>query len=57
MCCAIAAMPSPDRITPDTLRLTIAAALAFPDGSMAAAGLRRELNKLNDSASISAPGN
>jgi hypothetical protein len=35
----------------------IAAALAFPDGSMAAAGLRRELNKLNDSASISAPGN
>src|SRR3977135_3628322 len=43
MCCAIAAIPSPDKITPDTpLRLGIAAALAFPDGSMTASGLRRE---------------
>jgi hypothetical protein len=58
MGCALAAIPPPDQISPDTpLRLGIAAALAFPDGSMAAAGLRRELNKLNDSASISAPGN
>jgi hypothetical protein len=35
----------PDRadISPDTpLRLSIAAALAFPDGSMSASGLRRE---------------
>jgi hypothetical protein len=56
-CCAIASMP-PEKITPDTpLRLGIAAGIAFPDGSMAAAGGRRELNKLNDSASISAPGN
>jgi hypothetical protein len=43
MCCAIAAIPPPDQITPDTpLRLGIAAALAFPDGSMTASGLRRE---------------
>src|SRR6266436_10391588 len=43
MCCAIAAIPSPDKITPDTpLRLGVAAALAFPDGSMTASGLRRE---------------
>ena len=42
-CCAIASMPPPDKITPDTpLRLEIAAALAFPDGSMTASGLRRE---------------
>jgi hypothetical protein len=43
MCCAIVAMPPPDRITPDTpLRLGVAAAIAFPDGSMTASGLRRE---------------
>jgi hypothetical protein len=42
-CCAIAAMPPPEKITPDTpLRLEIAAALAFPDRSMTASGLRRE---------------
>src|ERR1700737_4565873 len=42
-CCAIASMPPPEKITPDTpLRLEIAATLAFPDGSMTAAGLRRE---------------
>jgi hypothetical protein len=40
MCCAVA---SPDQVTPDTpLRLGVAAAIAFPDGSMTAAGLRRE---------------
>src|SRR3984893_12317958 len=43
MCCAVASIPSPEQVTPDTpLRLGIAAALAFPDGSMTAAGLRRE---------------
>jgi hypothetical protein len=43
MCCAIAAIPPPEKVTPDTpLRLEIAAALAFPDGSMTASGLRRE---------------
>jgi hypothetical protein len=37
------AMPSRDQIGPDTpLRLSVAAALAFPDGSMTASGLRRE---------------
>jgi integrase len=42
-CCAIASMPPPEKITPETpLRLEIAAVLAFPDGSMTAAGLRRE---------------
>ena len=36
-------LPSRDEIRPDTpLRLNIAAALAFPDGSMTASGLRRE---------------
>jgi hypothetical protein len=36
-------MPPPEKITPETpLRLEIAATLAFPDGSMTAAGLRRE---------------
>ena len=36
-------LPSRDEIRPDTpLRLRIAAALAFPDGSMTASGLRRE---------------
>jgi hypothetical protein len=37
------AVPLRETITPDTpLRLAIAAALAFPDGSMSASGLRRE---------------
>jgi hypothetical protein len=36
-------VPSPDQINPETpLRLSIAAALGFPDGSMTASGLRRE---------------
>src|SRR6476620_541022 len=43
MCCAVASIPSPEQVTPDTpLRLEIAATMAFPDGSMSAAGLRRE---------------
>jgi hypothetical protein len=43
MCCAVAAIPPADQVTPDTpLRLGIAAAVAFPDGSMTTAGLRRE---------------
>jgi len=43
---AIASIPPPDKITPDTpLRLSIAAAIAFPDGSMTAAGLRREAER------------
>ena len=42
-CCAIASMPPPEKVTSDTpLRLEIAAVIAFPDGSMTAAGLRRE---------------
>jgi hypothetical protein len=42
-CCALASMPPPEKVAPDTpLRLEIAAMLAFPDGSMTAAGLRRE---------------
>ena len=42
-CCAIASVPPPEKVTPDTpLRLEIAAVFAFPDGSMTAAGLRRE---------------
>ena len=42
-CCAVASIPPPEQVTPDTpLRLGIAAARAFPDGSMTAAGLRRE---------------
>jgi hypothetical protein len=42
-CCAVASIPPPEKVTPDTpLRLEIAAMLAFPDGSMTAAGLRRE---------------
>jgi len=45
-CCAIASLPPPEKITPDTpLRLEIAAALAFPDGSMTASGLRREAER------------
>jgi hypothetical protein len=43
MCCAVAAIRSPNLVTPDTLQLTVAAALAFPDGSMSASGLRREV--------------
>ena len=36
----------PDPITPDTpLRLSVAAALAYPDGSMTASGLRREARR------------
>jgi hypothetical protein len=43
MCCAVATVPSPNQVSPDTpLRLEIAATIAFPDGSMTAAGLRRE---------------
>jgi hypothetical protein len=43
MCCAVASIPAPEQVTPDTpLRLEIAATIAFPDGSMSAAGLRRE---------------
>jgi hypothetical protein len=35
--------PTRDEITQDTpLRLSVAAAIAFPDGSMTASGLRRE---------------
>ena len=42
-CCAVASIPPPEQVTPDTpLRLEIAAAIAFPDGSMTAAGLRRD---------------
>ena len=48
MCCAVASIPSPEQVTPDTpLRLEIAATIAFPDGSMTAAGLRREVLKLD----------
>jgi len=37
------AMPSREEIKPSTpLRLSLAAAMAFPDGSMTASGLRRE---------------
>ncbi|HEY7329498.1 MAG TPA: hypothetical protein VH592_17800 [Gemmataceae bacterium] len=36
-------IPNPESVEPDTpLRLSVAAALAFPDGSMSASGLRRE---------------
>ena len=36
-------MPDPNRIDDDTLlRLGIAAAVEFPDGSIGASGLRRE---------------
>jgi hypothetical protein len=36
-------LPARDQVSPDTpLRLSVAAALAFPDGSMTASGLRRE---------------
>src|SRR5260370_26716398 len=46
MCCAVASIPSPEQVTPDTpLRLEIAATIAFPDGSMTASGLRREAQR------------
>jgi hypothetical protein len=36
-------IPARDEIKPDTpLRLSVAAALVFPDGSLTASGLRRE---------------
>ena len=36
-------MPDPNSVNDDTLlRLGVAAALEFPDGSMGASGLRRE---------------
>jgi hypothetical protein len=39
-------LPNRNDLTPDTpLRLAVAAALAFPDGSMTASGLRRESAK------------
>jgi hypothetical protein len=39
-------IPRIDTISPDTpLRLAVAAALAYPDGSMTASGLRRERDK------------
>src|SRR5437879_3850984 len=39
-------VPKPDEIKPDTpLRLDVAAALAYPDGSMTASGLRREAGR------------
>jgi len=40
-------VPPRAEISPDTpLRLSVAAALAFPDGSMSASGLRRERDRL-----------
>jgi hypothetical protein len=51
MCCAIATTPSPDQVTPDTpLRLGVAVAIAFPDHSLTAAGLRREVFVLDSIA-------
>jgi len=39
-------LPERESITPDTpLRLSVAAALAYPDGSMTASGLRREAKR------------
>jgi hypothetical protein len=39
-------LPSRNQVSPDTpLRLDVAAALAFPDGSMTLSGLRREAVK------------
>ena len=39
-------LPKLDMISPDTpLRLAVAAALAYPDGSMTDSGLRREVEK------------
>jgi hypothetical protein len=40
------ALPTFDQITPETpLRLAVAAALAFPDGSVTASALRRERDR------------
>jgi hypothetical protein len=40
------AIPELDKVKPDTpLRLDVAAALAYPDGSMSASGLRREAGR------------
>jgi hypothetical protein len=51
MCCAVASTPAPGQVTPDTpLRLAVGAAIAFPDGSMTAAGLRREVFVLDQIA-------
>jgi len=39
-------LPLPENITRETpLRLSVAAAIAFPDGTMSAAGLRREARR------------
>jgi hypothetical protein len=39
-------LPSPNAITPETpLRLAVAAAIAFPDGSMTVSGLRKEAKR------------
>jgi integrase len=39
-------VPDPDQVKPDTpLRLDVAAALAFPDGSMTGSGLRKEAGR------------
>jgi hypothetical protein len=41
-------VPPPGEVTPDApLRLAIAAAIAYPDGSMTASGLRREAARGN----------
>jgi hypothetical protein len=41
-------LPNRDEITLDTpLRLAVAAAIAFPDGSMTASGLRRDATSNN----------
>ena len=40
------AIPELDKVKPDTpLRLDVAAALAYPDGSMTASGLRKEAGR------------
>jgi hypothetical protein len=36
-------LPNTEAISDTPLRLTVAVALAFPDGSMSASGLRREV--------------
>ena len=39
-------LPELDKVTPNTpLRLDVAAALAYPDGSMTASGLRKERDR------------
>ena len=43
-----ARLPDPEKITPSTpLRLAIAVGIAFPDGSLTAAGLRKEIARGN----------